>query len=253
MKQIEINLKNVSVEFIQKSASNQSFKNLMINTLVGGRLSRVAKGISLINALNNISLTIKKGERLGIVGSNGAGKSTLLRIFSGIYQPTSGMINISGKITSLLNIGLGINPDENGIENIKLRGLICGMTPDEIDLSIEDIINFSGLGNYIYMPFRTYSSGMQMRLAFAVATAASPQILILDEWLSLGDKNFQEQSKKRMHSFVSRSDILIFASHSEEALRQNCNRLIWLEKGCVIADGEVTNVFREYSKNTKFK
>jgi len=245
-----INLKNVSVRFNSKNPKDQSFKHFIADSLIGGKLLKTNQNSSsfTIDALKDINLTINSGDKIGIVGHNGAGKTTLLRVLSGIYSPSIGSVNIQGKVTSLLNIGLGINPDESGLENIKLRGLICGMSIDEIESSMDDIVNFSGLGDFIYLPFRSYSSGMQMRLAFAVATATYPEILILDEWLSLGDNNFQKKSFERMQSFTAKSDILILASHSRDALINNCNRIIWLEGGKIKADGPCEDLLNKYFK-----
>lgn len=243
-----INLESVSVRFNSVSPTEQSLKHFVADSLVGGKIFKKNKSsCSLtVNALDDINFTISRGEKIGIIGHNGAGKTTLLRVLSGIYHPSEGTANIHGKITSFLNIGLGIHPDVSGFENIKLRGLLCGMSLEEINNSISDIISFSGLGEFIHLPFRTYSSGMQMRLAFAVATAANPEILILDEWLSLGDKDFQVKSLKRMESFAKKSDILILASHSKDILLNNCTRIIWLEGGKVKADGPCGKLLNEY-------
>ena len=183
---------------------------------------------------------------MGLVGHNGAGKSTMLRVLAGIYYPTQGTALIEGNSVSLINISLGIDPEANGIENIKLRAVMMGLAPTELEDRIDEIIAFSGLGDFIHMPFRTYSSGMQMRLAFSVSTIISSQILIMDEWLSLGDAEFIDRAKKRMNELVDSTEILILASHSKDLLQQNCNRVIWLEHGRVKMDGPVTEVIDQY-------
>ena len=183
---------------------------------------------------------------MGLVGHNGAGKTTLLRVLSGIYHPTHGQANIVGECVSLINISLGIDPEATGRENIRLRAVMMGMRPAQINQRIEEIIDFTGLGDFIDMPFRTYSTGMQMRLAFSVSTATRPQILVLDEWLSTGDEEFKLRAERRMQEIVSVAEILILASHSRELLLANCNRLIWLEHGRVRMDGRVDDVATAY-------
>jgi lipopolysaccharide transport system ATP-binding protein len=170
----------------------------------------------------------------------------MLRVLSGIYHPTQGQVCINGESVSLINISLGIDPEASGLENIKLRGVMMGLKPDQLKDQIDEIIEFSGLGDFIHMPYRTYSSGMQLRLAFSVSTSIRPQILIMDEWLSLGDKEFAARAEKRMKSLVDSTEILILASHSRQLLMQNCNRLIWMEHGTIKMDGATEDVATAY-------
>ena len=242
-----IELNDVNVSFMYKQARDVSLKKYIMNSLVGGKIT-TEQNRNIIHSLININLKISSGERVGIVGHNGAGKTTLLRLLSKIYYPEKGTVNITGKITSLLNIGLGIDREQNGYQNIKIRALLMGMSENEINKKMDEIIYFSGLGEFIYMPFRTYSSGMQLRLAFAVATATEPQILILDEWLSAGDLRFQEDAHERMSDFVSKSEIVIFCSHSEKMIRENSERLIHLKSGKIIEDGPTENIANNYFK-----
>jgi lipopolysaccharide transport system ATP-binding protein len=182
------------------------------------------------------------------VGHNGAGKTTLLRVLSGIYHPTMGEIRIKGAITSLINISLGIDAEATGRENIRLRAVMMGQKPSESKKKVDEIIEFSGLGDFIDMPVRTYSSGMQLRLAFAVSTSIRPQILIMDEWLSTGDKDFKERAEARLKEVVRSTEILILASHSKELLLKTCNRIVWLERGEIKMDGEAEAVANAYFK-----
>lgn len=243
---VSIALRNVGVDFPVFHAASQSLKNRMLGTVTGGLLNRSAQGQLVVQSLQNIHLNIACGERVGLVGHNGAGKSTMLRVLSGIYHPTQGSAVIQGDAVSLINIGLGIDPEASGLENIKLRAVMMGLAPDHLRERIDEIVAFSGLGEFIHMPFRTYSSGMQMRLAFAVSTTIRPQILIMDEWLSLGDAEFAERAKKRMEQLLDETEILILASHSRELLQQNCTRLIWLEHGKVKMDGPLGEVSKQY-------
>ena len=246
MKTTSIELRNVGVDFPVFNASALSLKNRMLSAVTGGAIDRKYDGSVIVKGLQNINLKIEAGERVGLIGHNGAGKTTLLRVLSGIYAPTEGEAIINGECVSLINISLGIDPEATGRENIKLRSAMIGFTPKETKERMEEIIDFSGLGDFIDMPFRTYSSGMQLRLAFAVSTSIRPQILVLDEWLSTGDEEFRHRAEKRMKEVVDSTDILILASHSRALLEENCNRVIWLEHGKVKMDGPPKEVTGNY-------
>ena len=201
-----------------------------------------------VRALENISLTLKHGDRLGIIGHNGAGKSTLLRVCAGVYEPTNGKALIEGKVSPLFNTSPGLDGDDTGYENIVTCGLFLGMTREEIAQKTPDIEQFSELGEYLSLPVRTYSSGMSVRLAFSIATAIDPEILILDEGLGAGDARFAERAKKRVDALVERSSILILASHSDELVRTMCNVAILLQGGRIVAQGVVGDVIEAYRK-----
>lgn len=241
-----IQLKNVSVEFPIYNASSRSLKNRVLNIATGGKIERRTDSLVVIRGLTDVSLTLHEGDRVGLIGHNGSGKTTMLRVFSGIYTPTQGEAVVSGDCVSLININLGIDPEATGRENIRLRSAIMGMDPKETVAKLEDIAEFSGLGDFLDMPFRTYSSGMQLRLAFATSTAVRPEILIMDEWLSTGDEDFKERANQRMRELVDSTKILILASHSRELLEKNCNRIIWLEHGRVKMDGSVDEILPAY-------
>ncbi|WP_275099268.1 ABC transporter ATP-binding protein [Sedimenticola hydrogenitrophicus] len=245
-----IKLENVSVHFPVLHAASQSIKNRVLGAVTGGLFNRSDGGQLVVEGLKNITLNIQRGERVGLIGHNGAGKSTMLRILAGIYQPTQGSAKIYGNAVSLINIGLGIDPEASGLENIRLRAVMMGLALDEIHERVDEIVAFSGLGEFIHMPFRTYSSGMQMRLAFSVSTTIRPQVLIMDEWLSLGDAEFAERAKRRMDALVDATEILILASHSRDLLLQNCSRLIWLEHGQIKMDGPVEEIANIYFGST---
>ena len=199
-----------------------------------------------IEALKNLDLEIVSGDRIGIVGHNGSGKSTLLRLLSGIYEPSSGEIERSGSISSLVDISLGINPESTGRENIFLRGKLMGLSRKEIDEKIDEIIEFSELGDYINLPVRIYSSGMLLRLAFAVSTSITADILIMDEWLSVGDGSFAERASKRLKELVDNSEILVVASHTRSLIKETCNKVVWLEHGVIRKIGPVAELVPEY-------
>lgn len=241
-----IHLESVDVDFPIFNASSLSLKNRMLKAVTGGRISTRHDGHVVVRGLERIDLRLESGDRLGIVGHNGAGKTTLLRVLSGIYHPTGGRADIRGHCTSLIDISLGIDPEATGRENVTLRGTLMGFSPRQISAMMDEIIEFSGLGEFIDMPFRTYSSGMQMRLAFSVSTTVRPQILIMDEWLSTGDLDFKERAKQRMHDIVDSTDILILASHSKDLLMSNCTRIIWLEHGKIKMDGPADQVGELY-------
>ncbi|MCR9195675.1 MAG: ABC transporter ATP-binding protein [Hyphomonas sp.] len=199
-----------------------------------------------VKSLTDVDLELNSGDRLAIIGANGSGKTTLLQVLAGIYPPDEGYVEIRGTCTNLININLGMQADVTGNENIMLRGLAAGHRREEIEEQREQIAEFSQLGEFLDMPVRTYSAGMQIRLSFAIATAFKPEILLLDEWLSAGDAAFKARAVERMNSFVSEAGILVLASHSKALLQANCNRAIWLERGRVRAKGEVENIWDAY-------
>lgn len=237
-KNIVIDCDNLSLDYQIYNASSQSFKKKFLVTALGGLISegKHEKSIS-VQALKNINIKIYENDRIGLVGHNGAGKTSFLRVLSGIYHPTGGKINIKHKVTSLIDLNLGIDPEATGRENIKIRSAILGLKAKEIEDVIEPIVEFTDLGNFIDLPYRVYSAGMQLRLAFAVATTIKPDILVMDEWLSAGDVDFQKKANKRLDSIINQSKALILASHSPELIMNNCNRLIALDHGQIVFDG----------------
>lgn len=198
-----------------------------------------------ILALRNLSFQINKGHNVGLIGRNGSGKSTLLRVLGGIYTPTGGRVETSGKVSSLFGMNLGIQPDATGRENVVLRGTIKGWSRRKLEEKIPEIIEFSELEEFIDLPLRTYSDGMRMRLLFAIATVFSPEILLLDEWIGAGDAKFQSKAKDRMNSLVSTAGITVIASHNRGLIQSVCDRGIWLHKGVLRAYGPIGDVYKE--------
>jgi lipopolysaccharide transport system ATP-binding protein len=241
-----ISLSLASVEIPVFNSATRSLTNSLVSAATGGLLTTHKGRHVSIRALSEVSLELNPGDRLGIIGHNGAGKSTLLRLLSGIYAPTSGTILLEGTVAPLMSISLGINPDNTGRENIHLRGKLMGLSKSEVDEKIEDIIAFSELGAYINLPVRTYSSGMLMRLAFSVATSIRADIVIMDEWLSVGDESFAGRAQSRLKALVDESEILVIASHSRDLIAETCNRVLWLEQGSVKMMGETKEVLERY-------
>ena len=223
---------NINISFPLRSSSYFSLRASILKNTFGGRISGHHSTLQ-INALKDVSFNLKDGDRAGLIGHNGAGKSTLLRTLAGVYSPASGSLNIEGVITSLLDISMGMDLEATGIENIRMRGVMMGLSLDQINMFENEISEFSELGEYLYIPVRTYSSGMHLRLAFATSTAIQPEILLLDEWLSVGDQAFKEKSEKRMADIVDSTKILVIASHSVELINNVCNRFFLISSGTV--------------------
>lgn len=196
-------------------------------------------------AVDNISFQVKKGETVGIIGRNGAGKSTLLKMITGVLKPTSGNIKLSGNVSALLELGAGFDAEKNGIENIYLNGRINGLSKQEIDDSLESVLEFADIGDFVYQPIKTYSSGMLVRLAFAAAVNVRPEILIVDEALSVGDVRFQQKCYRKIREFKKNGTVL-FVSHDTGAIASFCDRVIWLDDGKIYKIGEPGEIIEEY-------
>jgi lipopolysaccharide transport system ATP-binding protein len=241
-----IDFQDVCVDFPIYNSTGRSLKKRLMSVATGGQLSADALGIVIIRALDHLSFKINDGERVALLGHNGAGKSTLLRVMSSVYSPTVGSAHIQGKLGSLIDISLGIDHEISGLENIYIRGRLLGLSAAEIKKKTPEIVEFSELGDFIEMPVRTYSTGMHMRLAFSISTTLRPEILLMDEWLSVGDEGFKHKAEARMKEVIQSSSILVVATHSRELAMNTCNRAIWLEHGKVKMDGTSQEVCHEY-------
>lgn len=199
-------------------------------------------------ALNNVSFHVKKGETLGILGKNGSGKSTLLKIITGVLTPTSGQVQISGKVAALLELGAGFNPEYTGIENIYLNGMLMGFTKDEMNIKLNNILSFADIGDFIYQPVKNYSSGMFARLAFAVAINVEPEVLIIDEALSVGDIFFQQKCFEKIKTMKNEGVTILFVSHDVTSISTLCDRCVLLNKGEVFSYGEPRKIINDYVK-----
>lgn len=243
-----VELNSVSVEIPIFNSQSRSLKKSFLNLATGGKLGFSNSGQAVVKSLDDINFRLEPQDRLGIIGHNGAGKSTLLRVLGRVYSPTSGKALISGSVGSLIDISLGIDPEATGIENIFLRGALLGIKEEDIKKNLSDLIEFSQLGEYVSLPVRTYSTGMHMRLAFAVSTMIRPDILLMDEWLSVGDQDFQKRAEVRLNDLIENTRILVLASHSENLIRRVCNKVLWLEHGKVKLMGPTSEICDIYFK-----
>lgn len=230
---VKISLNNVTLNYPLYISSNMSIRKSFIDFFVSKKDFEINKNIKHITALKNISIELTPGDKLGVLGGNGAGKSSLLRVIAGIYPPTEGNIFTNGKISSLLDIFFGINMDATGRENILIRGILIGLSRDEINKIAEKIISYVDIGEFINYPMKTYSTGMKMRLAFAISINIPSDILLMDEWLSVGDKKFVEKAELTMINKISRTSIVVYASHQEDQVNRICNKVIKLKKGSI--------------------
>ena len=226
-----IRASDIIVDFPIYGGNNQSLKKLIMRTATGGILARDSNDRVTVRALDNISFEFREGDRIGLVGHNGAGKSTLLQVLAGIYEPSQGSIEVHGSVSSMLNISLGIDYEATGIENIYLRGHILGISSKKMRSLVDEISEFSELGDFLNLPMRTYSSGMAMRLAFAISTSVEADIILMDEWLNVGDAHFVEKAKTRINEIVNNSKIIVLASHNHALIASQCNKIYQLEHG----------------------
>ena len=226
-----IHLHNLSLTLPIYSQYSISFKTSVINKVLGGHIENTKNSKHVIKILNNISFELNEGDRLGIIGHNGSGKTSLLRLLSRVYKNYTGSLQIKGTIASLIDISLGMDPEATGYENIRMRGVMMGLKLSEIKKIENEIGEFSELGEYLNFPMKSYSTGMQMRLSFAISTTINADIVIMDEWLSVGDESFQKKAEIRMQKLISKNSILVLASHSMELIKRNCNLVIRLEHG----------------------
>jgi len=229
-----VHASGVVIEFPLFGSIHRSLKSTVLHVATGGRLATDTAHRTVVRALDGVSFDIRAGDRVGLIGHNGAGKTTLLRALSGVYEPIRGVLDISGRVASLLDLHLGVDPDASGLENIQLRGVLAGLRPAEIRAKTAEIAEFTELGEYLDMPVRMYSSGMELRLLFAVVTSIDADILLMDEWLSVGDPEFSKKAARRIENLVDRTPILVLASHSPDLIRKVCNRVFRLEHGSLV-------------------
>ncbi len=236
-----IKVSNVSMRFNLGIEKNFSFKQAFIDIL-----SRKKKDKSFFWALNDVTFEVKKGEVVGFIGNNGAGKSTLLKVIAGVMKPTKGKVEVYGNICPMIELGAGFDYELTARENIYLNGAVLGYTKEFIDQKFEEIVDFSELREFLDVPVRNFSSGMIARLAFSIATVVDPEILIVDEILSVGDIAFQQKSENKMKSMITGGTTVLFVSHSIEQIKNLCNRVVWLEHGKVIKVGPAEEICEEY-------
>lgn len=243
-----IELNNITLDLPIYEVQGRSLKRQVMRL---GRTNAVADsndGVIVVRALQDVNLRLETGDRVGLIGHNGAGKSTLLRVLAGIYAPSGGEVRREGRVVPLLDISLGMDDNSTGWQNIRLRGLLLGMTHEEIAAKQQDIAEFSELGDYLDLPIRTYSSGMRVRLAFAISTAVDAQILLLDEVMGVGDASFMHKANQRLEDLHGRSDIVVLAMHSNTEIRRICNKVVWMDNGSVRMFGDTETVVSEYER-----
>ena len=241
---VSIDVRNAYVDFPIFDAKTRSLKKKVLGK-VGGKIATDAK-IPVIEALHDVTLSLREGDRVALVGHNGAGKSTLLRTLAGIYEPTRGLAQINGKVAPIFDMGVGMDHEISGRENILIRGLFLGMSRKEMEKRVDEIAEFTELGDYLAMPLRTYSTGMKVRLALGVVTSINPEILLLDEGIGAVDDAFLKKARDRLKDLVRRSGILVFASHSDEFLFELCDTAIWMDEGRARQRGGLREVITAY-------
>lgn len=241
----QINVKNVNLHYAAAAYKERSLKSLMANIF---SKKEANNHVADIHALKNINVQIVSGERVGLLGHNGAGKSTFLKTVAGLYPISSGELDVQGQVRSLFDLSLGFEPDATGRENILYRGLLLGLSPKFMREKIDEIVAFADLGEFIDYPIKTYSAGMQVRLAFAISTTVGGDILLLDEVIGAGDANFMAKAKVRITSLIEKAEILVLASHDFGALQSICTRGLVFHHGELLFDGEITDAIAEYKK-----
>ncbi len=242
-------LENVSLEFPVYNTRARSLKRSLLQLTTGGRIGLGANDLVVVKALSGVTLTLEHGDRVALLGHNGAGKTTLLRVLAGAYEPTAGVMHRVGRVAALFDLMLGMDSEATGEENIAIRGLLMGLSRDEIVDKRRAIADFTELGDYLQMPIRTYSSGMLLRLGFAISTSIEPEILLMDEWLAAGDANFIGKAQRRLEDLIGQTGILVLASHSLELIRSICNKAVWMEHGEVLRFGNIEDVSNAYVKS----
>jgi ABC-type polysaccharide/polyol phosphate transport system ATPase subunit len=249
----KITLQSVSVEFPIYNINARSFKKQFLRLATGGAVIEDARQRVVVNALNNITLTFNHGDQIGLIGHNGSGKSTFLSLLANIYEPTQGKITTEGHISPMLSLMPGIELELTGYENIKTRGLIMGLKKYEIQARIAEIAELTGLGDYLAMPLRTYSSGMLVRLAFAISASIKPDILLIDEIFGAGDADFMKIARKKMVSLLDQSSIVVMATHSDDLIKEFCNKTLLLESGQVKYFGDTQTALDIYHDKQELK
>lgn len=243
----KIDLQSVSIEFPVYNVNARSLKKNFIRLATGGKVVKDANQHVVVSALNEINLAFEHGDRVGLIGHNGSGKSTFLRLLAKIYEPTRGKIDIQGNISPMLDLAQGIQAEFTGYENITLRGTLLGLTRAQIKQQSEEIAELTGLGDYLAMPIRTYSSGMMVRLAFAISASIKPEILLIDEIFGAGDANFMQKARQKMIDLLKQSSIVVMATHSELLIREFCNKALLLQGGRIQYFGDVSTAIELYS------
>lgn len=240
-----IEVKNVSLTYPIYGTNARSFKATLINLATGGRLDQ-SKGSMIVEALDDVSFSLEKGDKLALIGPNGAGKSTLLKVIAKIFEPSKGRVHVSGRINCLFDIMMGMDHELNGYENIMLRGIILGLSKSEIRKIAHQVEAFAELGDFMKVPIKSYSAGMKIRLAFGIITHVYSEILLIDEIVNVGDAKFIEKAKTQMMNLIHQSEFMVLSTHDTNIVREFCNKALWLQGGKVRKFGKVEEVLQEY-------
>jgi ABC-type polysaccharide/polyol phosphate transport system ATPase subunit len=245
-----IRLKDVCVDLPIYNSKGRSLKSALLAQTVGGRVADDRdRSVVVISALNHVSLNLEHGSRVALIGSNGAGKTTLLRVMAKIYPPTHGVAEVTGKISSLTDINVGMDGEATGYENVRMRGILLGLTQQQISRLMEDVTEFTELGDYLKLPVRCYSQGMMLRLAFGISTAIQPEIILLDEIIGVGDQAFAARARARLQVLIDAASILVLATHDAGIITQLCSSAIWLSHGRVVEIGPPAEILERYAKS----
>lgn len=248
--QAGIDLDNITLEYPVYNYSSLSLKSALISTLRStGAISGMGSSHVKVRSVDNVSLRVRSNDRVAIIGGNGAGKTSLLKVISGIYEPSAGERRVSGRVTTLLGTGFGLDDEATGYQNIVLGGIALGYTREEMVESFDEIASFTQLGDFLNMPLRTYSAGMRAQLAFAIATCREPEILLIDEGIGAGDAAFYKKANARVEQFVASSSILVMASHSEELLGRFCNKCLYMQSGKPLFYGDYQEGIEMYRRD----
>ena len=247
-----IALQNVCVDLPIYNSRGRSLKSAILAQTVGGGVADDRdRSVVVIRALDHVSLHLEHGSRVALIGANGSGKTTLLRVMGKIYPPTGGVADIAGRIACLTELNVGMDPEATGYENIRMRGILLGLTRQEIAKLIPNVAEFTELGEYLGLPIRCYSQGMMLRLAFGISTAIQPEIILLDEIIGVGDRAFAEKARQRLQGLIEAANILVLASHDPKIIAENCTTAIWLSHGRVIDHGPSSEILERYAKGNQ--
>jgi len=236
---VGIDLQDCHLHLPVFGTANRSLKGLVLSAVTGGRLASSSRNVTVVEALRDVTLSIAPGDRLGLLGHNGAGKTSLLKLMAGIYEPTFGSISVRGRVSNLLDVTMGLDFEATGVDNVILRGQLHGLKRREIMARLPQIWEFTGLGDFMNVPVRAYSSGMLVRLAFSIATSLEADILLMDEWLGVGDADFNKRAEERLLDLVKRSSILVLASHNASIISALCNRTVTFSHGTIESMAEL--------------
>jgi lipopolysaccharide transport system ATP-binding protein len=242
-----IEARGVTLDYALYSVRAKYLRNAVLNMAVGGKLLRAQNDITVIRAISNVNFKIGEGDRLALVGHNGSGKTSLLKVLAGVYEPTTGHVDVRGRVSSMIALGTGLDHEASGLQNIRNLAMMQMMPKREIERRLPDIVEYSELGAFIHMPFKTYSAGMMARLTFSVATQMGADILIMDEWLGAGDAEFQAKARERMENLVNESRLVVIASHDMNLVKRVCNKVLVMDAGRPVFFGSTQDWFAQSS------